>query len=138
MKYAVGGNMQAAQRFSTDIVDLLERTDEVQIEPRSPDGRRTKPVTIWVVVDAGEVYVRSYRGVNGRWYRALRQQPMGVLHVDGREIPFRAVHIDDPATIARVSEAFRRKYEGRWPQETADMLKDEVLGTTLRLEPVSS
>jgi hypothetical protein len=34
-----------------------------------------------------------------------------------------------------VSEACRRKYEHKWPKETAEMLRDEVLPTTLRLEP---
>ena len=54
-----------------------------------------------------------------------------------REIPFHAIHIDDSPTIARVSEAYRRKYERRWPTETAEMLRDEVLSTTLKLEPAA-
>jgi hypothetical protein len=59
-----------------------------------------------------------------------------VLHADDQEIPFRAIEVEDAQTIARVSEAYRRKYEPLWPTETADMLRDEVLPTTLKLEPL--
>jgi hypothetical protein len=36
--------------FPADVLGLLDQTEEVQIEPRSPDGQRQQPVTIWVVV----------------------------------------------------------------------------------------
>ena len=130
--------MQTDNRFSPDVVALLDQTDEVRIEPASADGQPMQPVIIWVVVlDGPDVYVRSYRGVKGRWYQQLLKQPQhrGRLHVDQRAIPVRAVHIDDPEIIARVSDAFRKKYESKWPQETAEMLRADVLPTTLRLEP---
>jgi len=130
--------MQTDNRFSPDVVALLDQTDEVRIEPPSADGQPMQPVVIWVVVlDGRDVYVRSYRGVKGRWYQQLLKQPQhrGRLHVDQRAIPVRAVHIDDPEIIARVSDAFRKKYESKWPQETAEMLRDDVLPTTLRLDP---
>lgn len=128
--------MQVSARFPSDVLALLDRTDEVQIEPRLAGSQPTQPVTVWVVVlDDSDVYVRSYRGPSGRWYQALLQHPDGVLYVDGRAIPFRALHVDDPQTISRVSEAYRRKYEQKWPTETAEMLRDGVLPTTLKLEP---
>jgi hypothetical protein len=131
--------MQAKQHFAPDILSALEQLDEVEIEPRSADGRAAQPVTIWVVVvDGRQVYVRSYRGPSGRWYQALLEHPLGVLHAGQRQIPFRAVHVDDPEIIARVNDAYRRKYERKWPNETAEMLRDEVLSTTLRLDPVDS
>lgn len=129
---------ETAQRFSDEILDLLGQADEVHIEPRSAGGQRVGPVTIWVVVVDGNVYVRSYLGPSGHWYQALLRHPTGVLHVDGRDVPFRAVRVDDQGEIARVSEAYRRKYERNWPKESAKMLRDEVLSTTLRLEPQAS
>jgi hypothetical protein len=122
--------------FAPDILKLLNEDDEVQIEPRSPTGPGS-PVTIWIVVVDNDVYVRSYRGPRGRWYQALLAHPEGVLHAGEREIPFRAVHVEDPQTIARVSEAYQRKYERKWPTETAEMLLGDVLPTTLRLEPAA-
>jgi hypothetical protein len=46
----------------------------------------------------------------------------------------RAVPVDDPAEVERVSEALRRNY-ARWPGPLASMLRPETLPTTLRLEP---
>jgi hypothetical protein len=127
--------MQTAQHFASDILATLDQTDEVQIRPRLAD----RPVTIWVVVlDGQDVYVRSYRGLKGRWFQALLNEPHGVLLVGRREIPVRAVPVDDAQTIARVSEAYQRKYGHRWPTETDEMLRHEVLATTLRLEPAGS
>jgi hypothetical protein len=130
--------MQVKQNFPEDVLVSLEQVDEVQIEPRSADGQPGQPLTIWVVVDGRDVYVRSYRGQKGRWHQALLKQPRGVLHAGQLHIPFRAVHVDDAETIARVDEAYRRKYGRKWPTETADMLIDEVRATTLRLEPADS
>jgi hypothetical protein len=127
--------MQQTEHFSADVLETLAQTDEVQIEPRSVDGQPVGRVTIWVVVVDGEVYVRSYRGPTGRWYQALLRHPEGVLYAGQRAIPFRAVRVDDPQAIRRVSEAYQHKYERKWPTETAEMLRDEVLPTTLRLEP---
>ena len=123
---------QSTQHFADDVLRLVDQLDEVQIEPRS-----TPPVIIWIVVDDGNVYVRSYRGSRGRWYRKLMAEADGTLHAGDRTIAFRSVHIEDAQTIDRVSDAFRRKYERRFPKETAAMLIDEVLPTTLRLDPIS-
>jgi hypothetical protein len=129
--------MQVHPHFAPDVLSALDQIEEVQIEPRSSDGQPGQPVTIWVVVvDGRDVFVRSYRGPRGRWYQALMKDPRRVLRAGQRAIPFRAGRVDDPETIARVSEAYRRKYERKWPTETADMLRDEMLPTTLRLEPM--
>jgi hypothetical protein len=129
---------QGQRHFSPDVLEALRTTHEVQIEPRSPDAQSQQPVTIWVVVVDDDVYVRSYKGPQGRWYQSLLAHPEGVLHAGGRAIPFRAIRVSDPQTVARVSESYRHKYEQLWPKETAEMLRDEVLPTTLRLEPLAA
>jgi hypothetical protein len=126
------------QHIPPDVLAEIDQTAEVQIESRSPSVQQIPPVTIWVVVlENRDVYVRSYRGPKGRWYQALMQHPSGVLRVGQREVPFRAVHVDDPQLVASVSDAFRHKYEQRWPNETAAMLRDEVLSNTLELQPAT-
>jgi hypothetical protein len=128
---------QGQRGFAPDVLQTLNQTQEVQIEPRSPDGRPGQPVTIWVVVTDGDVFVRSYKGSQGHWYQAMLDHPEGALHVGNREIPFRATRVSDPATIALVSQAYRAKYEQSWPTETAEMLRAEVLPMTLKLEPLA-
>jgi hypothetical protein len=123
--------------FDQATLDKLDQTDEIEIETRRSDTAPAHRTTIWIVVDGGEVYVRSVRGPAGRWYRELVANPRGAVHADGSVVAVEAQAASDTATNGRVSAALQRKYERRWPGPTASMLTAEVVPTTLRLEPSS-
>src|SRR6476619_3883885 len=90
--------------------DSVDSAHEVDIETSEGEGAPIHRTTVWAVVDGGEVYVRSLRGARGRWYRELMASGEGVVHVGGDTYPVRAVQADDPDSIERTSEGFRRKY----------------------------
>ena len=117
--------------FPKATLALLDRSNEVEIETRSLKGA-LHSVPIWVVVDGGEVFIRTYRGPISRWYRELLAAP-GALVVNGKRIPIRAIAAADSASVKRVSEGFRKKY--RKGSSLDSMLVPLVLPTTLRLEP---
>jgi hypothetical protein len=119
--------------FDAAITRDLAEVEEIDIETSSAPGRPTRRRTIWVVVADGQVYVRSVRGAAGRWYRDVRAHPRATLHVGNRALAVQAIPVGDPATIERVSEAFRSKY-GRSPY-MPPIVRDEVVNATLRLEP---
>ena len=116
-----------------DWPDELDAAEEVDIETRSGVDAPVHRTTIWPVVEAGEVYVRSLRGGSGRWYRELIANPDATVHVDGESVPVRAVHAPDPDSVERASAGLRRKYADSPYLDT--MLEDEILETTVRLEP---
>lgn len=123
-----------APRFDTQTLAVLERERMVEVETIRPDDRRRHTV-IWVAVDGGEVFVRSVRGDRGHWFQAALDRPDEVaLLVNQRHIPAHAVAAFDDASIARCSAGLRRKY-GERTQSARSMLREQVLGTTLRLEP---
>jgi hypothetical protein len=124
--------------FSPDVLTTWDQTDEVQLETSRGDGAPVHRTIIWIVIDGDAAYVRSVRGPAGRWYRELVANPNGAVHADDARTAVHALPVADPTTIARVSAAFRHKYEARWPGPSAAMLRDEVLPTTLRLEPASA
>ena len=115
--------------FDPETLRLLDSADEVDIE--TSRGRRT----IWIVVDGQTAYIRSVRGTAGAWYRAVQRDPQAQLHVDRRSLSIRLAPVDDPSAVARVSAAIDHKYRSRWPGPTDSMLRPEVLGTTLRVDP---
>ena len=119
--------------FDEGFVDAVGAADEVEIETRRRSGETVRTV-IWAVVHGGRVYVRSVRAEDGAWYRRIRANPAGVLHAGGAAAAVRAVPVDDPAEVERVSAALRRKY-ARGAGPLASMLRPETLPTTLRLEP---
>jgi hypothetical protein len=119
--------------ISDEHLALLDETLEVRIETRSDSA--TYETTIWIVVADDEVYVRSLNGEKGRWYQRTLSNPFVTIHVDGEGLEFRAVHVRDPDTIKAVSDALRGKYP---PGGSLDrMTREEVLDTTLHLEPGS-
>jgi hypothetical protein len=111
----------------------IEAAREVDIETRRADDAPAHRTTIWAVVEDGDVYVRSYRGSAGRWYREITANPSAVLHVDGEAVPVRAVPAVDSDSIERVSAGYLRKY--RDSSVVDSMVRAEVLDTTIRLEP---
>jgi hypothetical protein len=111
----------------------LETVREVEIETSPASGAPVHRTPIWAVVDGGEVYIRSLRGPSGRWYRELMANPEAVLHLDGESIPVRGVHAPDEESVARATAGFRRKYAGS--SAVNSMIRDEIVDTTVRLEP---
>jgi hypothetical protein len=111
----------------------LETVEEVEIETSRGDDAPVHRTIIWAVVFDGDVYVRSLRGEAGRWFRELMDNPEGVLHIDGDAVAVSAVRADDPESVERATEGFRRKY-GDSPYLDS-MIRDEIASTTVRLEP---
>jgi hypothetical protein len=111
----------------------LASAEEADIETSRGPGAPVHRTTIWPVVEEGDVYVRSLRGESGRWYREAMANPEVVLHVGDQSFAARAVHAPDPDSIAAASAGLQRKYADSPYLET--MFRDEILETTLRLEP---
>jgi len=112
---------------------LIDETKEVRIRTRG--ATRTFTTIIWIVVADGTVYVRSVDGEEGKWYqRALLDSRVEVV-VGDQQIPFTAVHVEDGDEIDAVTAALHAKYR---PGVSLDrMVRVEVLGTTLRLDPTT-
>jgi hypothetical protein len=73
----------------------------------------TKPhriIGIWVVVVEGRVFVRSWSLKPRSWYRTFLEEPRGVIEVDGRKIPVRAIFTRSERLKTAVDRAYREKY----------------------------
>jgi len=117
--------------YSEAELDLVDRTEEVEIETNGADGAVHKTI-IWAVVDDGDVFVRSFRGPNARWYREALADPSVALHVDGQRLRATAVLASDAGSIERTSAGILRKYAG--DPAAKSMVAPVLLDLTLRLE----
>ncbi|MFL5727002.1 MAG: nitroreductase/quinone reductase family protein [Chloroflexota bacterium] len=118
--------------YSSEDLGALADAEEVEIETQAPEGPSHRTV-IWIVVDDGEAFVRTYKGPGSRWYREAIANPAVALHVRGRRLASTAIPATDPDSIDRVSAAYRRKYAA--DRATDAMVAASNLPTTLRLEP---
>jgi len=121
-----------SKQFYPNVLNQLANTDEIEIETRSATGRTHRTI-IWVMVDNNDVYVRSVRGQNGRWYQEIIANPDAAIHLDGQRLAVYALPVTDEALIAQVSNNILQKYRGS--PSARSMVRKEILPTTLRLEP---
>jgi hypothetical protein len=106
-----------------DLHEVFIRTDK---HPRTA-------VVIWVVVAGDEVFVRSWRGPKGRWYKDVATGGPATLEFAGRRLAVQAIPASDQASVARTSREFLSKYQRS--SHAQEMVRPETLPTTLRLEP---
>ena len=76
--------------FEESDLDRLASAKEIRVETRSQAGEVHKTI-VWPLVRDGVVYLRSYKGPGGRWYREALAEPEIALLFDSRRLPPRAV-----------------------------------------------
>ena len=116
--------------FDADTLRELREVREVAIRT---EKHPNSAVVIWVVVADNEVFVRSVYGTKGRWYRDLAAGGSATLEFAGRRLAVQAYPASDAGSIERASREYLRKYQPSLYAQS--MVRDEVLSTTLRLEP---
>jgi hypothetical protein len=120
--------------FEKSDLAALAAAEEIRIETRSAAGAEHRTI-VWVAEHDGTVYIRSVNGAGARWYREATAAGAGeaAVHLDGRRIPVRLTPATDAASVEACSEGLRAKY--RRSYSLRSMLVDDVLDTTLRVEP---
>ena len=60
--------------WTSDELNKIAAAEELHITSLRRDGTLTKPVTIWVIRHGDDLYVRSYKGRAGSWFRAAQSR----------------------------------------------------------------
>src|SRR3954447_20248603 len=107
-----GPNAMTEPSWTTNELDRIGNADELYVAPRGKDGALRRAVPIWAVRVGDELYVRSWRGNGGRWYRAARVSGEGHITAGGVSHDVALRDADDGVNDA-VDAAFREKY-GRY------------------------
>jgi hypothetical protein len=121
--------------WSPSDLRAIGNTREIRIATVRPDGTTRTPLPIWVVRVGDELFVRSYHGPDGSWFRQVTAHPYARVTAAGREIAVRLVPAEAPSS-AEVDDAYVAKYGRSGPARA--MITPAVAATTLRLEPSTS
>jgi hypothetical protein len=111
----------------------IAAAEELAIAPRRGDGTLRAPTTIWVVRVDDDVYVRSWRGTTGSWFRAAQRTHEGRISAGGVAKDVRFV-VPDVDVDDAVDAAYGAKY-GRYSGYVEPMIAPAARATTLRLVP---
>jgi hypothetical protein len=123
----------ADREWTSEELDRIAGSDELEIATFTAEGTSRHYIPIWVVRVGDDVYVRSYHGPLGRWYRRAIRHHAAWIRVDDIE---RHVRVEEaPLEAEPVSQAYRAKYTRYGETYLAPMINAEAVSTTLRLIP---
>jgi hypothetical protein len=115
--------------WTAEQLDAIGAAQELRLAARGSDGTLRVPVPIWVVRVGDELFVRSWRGADGAWYRAVQASGAGRVSAGGVEADAALVAGGDDDAI---DAAYREKYAS-YPSHVGPMVTDQARATTLRL-----
>ena len=121
-------------QWTSDQLDRVARAEEVQIASVRGDGVLSKPVTVWVVRDGDDLYVRSVRGPSAHWFRDTQERHEGRIRAGGvqQDVTF----VDADHTIDdEIDAAYRHKYRRYAGNILNSVLTPEARSTTIKLVP---
>lgn len=126
--------MKARRRFASKDLEAVRVGKIVGIRAGDEPHRI---IGIWAVVARSRVFVRSWSLTPQGWFRTFLATPRGLLQIDGREIPVRAVHTRSEGLKAAVDRAYAEKYHTPGALKyVRDLKRPKSRNATIELVPV--
>ena len=117
--------------------DELERVgdaEELRIASRRRDGSLRRFITIWVVREGDDIYVRSAYGPENGWFVRALASGEGRIRAGGveRDVTFER---PDASVDDAIDAAYHAKYDRYGPRIVGTVVGPDAARTTLRLVP---
>jgi hypothetical protein len=85
-----------------------------------------------------DLYVRSYKGHGGSWFRAAQVRHEGRIRAAGVEKDVTFVEESDPGINDQIDAAYRTKYRSYGARFVTPMVGPEARAATIKLVPRST
>ena len=123
--------------WSTDELNEIGRAEELKIASLRSDGTLTKPVTIWIVRDGDDLYVRSVNGPAAAWFRGT--QARHEWRIDAGGVTKEVTFVDaDPEINDQLDAAYRTKYRRYAANIINSIVTAKARSTTMKVVPRST
>lgn len=120
--------------WTDDELERVGNAEELQLASRRPDGTLRKFITMWVVREGDELYVRSAYGPDNPWYRRALASGEGRIRAGGVERDTEFDHVaEDSPVHTTLDETYREKYRSHGERIVNTVVGEHVHGLTLRL-----
>ena len=121
--------------WTSDELTTIGGAEEVQIASLRRDGTRTNPVTIWVVRNGDDLYVRSVNGRIGAWFRGTQTRHEGWIWAGSvqKDVTF----VEEAASTIndQIDAAYRSKYRRYAVNIISSVVSLEARSATIKLAP---
>jgi len=121
--------------WTPDEFAKIEQAEELELASQRRDGSLRNPVTMWVVRDGDELYVRSMHGRSGAWFRGTQTRHQGHIRAGGVDKDVAFVVDADPAVNDRIDAGYRSKYRRYGANIIGGVVNPESRASTIKLVP---
>lgn len=121
--------------WTSDELNKIGKAEELHLASLRRDGTPGNPVTIWVVRQGDDLYVRPVKGRAG-WYRGTQVRHEGNIQAGGVNNAVTFVNADaDPDLNNQIDEVYRTKYRRYAANIVGSVLTPDARSATLKLVP---
>jgi hypothetical protein len=113
----------------------IDAAEELEISSFRRDGTLRNPVTIWVVRQGDDIYVRSVNGRTASWFRGAQDRHEAHIQTDGVDEDVLLVETDE--VNDEIDDAYRRKYNRYAAGIIDSIISPKARVSTLKLVPRS-
>ena len=124
--------------WTSDELHKIDAAAALELASARPNGTRRSPVTIWVVRVGDDLYVRSWKGRTGAWFRATQVRREGHIKAGGVDKDVTFVTETDGTIDAQIDAAYRAKYRRHGGRYVDPMVAPEARAATIKLLPRST
>ena len=119
--------------WTSDELNKIGEAEELEIAPVQLDGTQRKPVTIWVVRQDDDLYVRSVNGRTPPWFRDAQVRHEAHIEAGGLGKDVLLVETDD--MNGKIDAAYRAKYHRYAEGIVGSIVSPNARAATLKLVP---
>ncbi len=119
--------------WTSDELKKIGDAEELEIQSRREDGTLRNPVTIWVVRQGDDLYVRAVKG-RGGWFRGTQTKHEGQIEAGGVKKDVTFVDADTSLNDA-IDAIYREKYRRYAANIVGSVVTPEARDATIKLVP---
>jgi hypothetical protein len=120
--------------WTSDELNKIGTSEELEIASRRRDGTLRNPVTIWVVRHRDDLYVRSVNGRTGAWFCGTQVRHEGHIQAGGVDTDVTFVDAD-PGIDDQIDAAYRTKYHRYAASIVSHIVSPKARSATIKLVP---
>jgi hypothetical protein len=121
--------------WTPDELTKIGHAEELELASLRRDGSLHNPVTMWVIRDGDQLYVRSMHGRSGAWFRGTQTRHQGHIRSAGIDKDVAFVVDADAAVNDRIDQAYRSKYRRFGASIVGGVVNPESRASTIKLVP---
>ena len=119
--------------WTNEELETIDDRDELRIGTRRSDGLLRRPVIVWMVRHADDVYVRSVKGRDASWFHGAQTRHKAHVSVAGLEREVILVEVDERND--ELDAAYEKKYGRRYASIVPSIVAPDARAATLELVP---